>query len=285
MMSEQWDKEALSGKGIKVGIIDEGFNNFTKDQFTKDLNVIETKDFVSNTNTNIFSSGSSHGALVAKNFGGKSGNEVYGMAYNAEFYLAVTDDVKSETKDDERRLLEAIRWMISKGVRVINISLGYKTFDNTQEDYKDTDMYNNSTISAKGINDILIQHPEVILVTATGNSLRKDQVLLTPADARLIVSVASCNMEGGDRIITSRIGIENKPYIKPDVATYPVFAGTSFATPSIAGLITTILQRKPNLTNTDVLKILHNSGTFREKPNVRIGYGIPQTNLIWTLTK
>jgi serine protease AprX len=285
MMSQEWDSANLSGEGIKVGIIDEGFEDFYKDPFTKGLKVIEYRNFVPNADTNFFAPVSSHGTLVAKNFGGKSGHDTYGMAYNAAYYLAISDDTKSETKDDEKRLLEAIQWMISKGVRVINLSLGYKSFDKVTDNYTERDLYNNATISAKGISELLEQHPEVTLVTPTGNAFGKNNILTTPADVEYIVTVASSNIKGTDRVISSCIGLANARYIKPDVATYPVFAGTSFAAPSIAGLIATILERKPGLTNKQILDILHLSGTLKATPNNKIGYGVPQTKLIWALSK
>jgi serine protease AprX len=286
MMSKDWDSMILSGKGVKVGIIDEGFQDFKINGFTKNLHVKEYKDFVTNSDSNFFTTGSIHGTKVAQNFGGKNGIDTYGTAYNAEYYLAITDDTKSETKEDEKRAVEAIEWMIQKGVRVINISLGYKTFDNPNDNYTNKDLYNNSTFIANAVNRIIEKYPMVTIVTPTGNSLFvKDNILTTPADVKYVVAVASCNLKGTERVASSLIGLETAPYIKPDVAAYPVFAGTSFAAPSIAGLIAAMLECKPELSNKKIIEILHQSGTLNKLPNYGIGYGVPQSKTILELIK
>ena len=52
MMSKEFDSLNLSGKGIKIGVIDAGFGNFKTNEFTKNLNVISFRDFINEDTTN-----------------------------------------------------------------------------------------------------------------------------------------------------------------------------------------------------------------------------------------
>jgi hypothetical protein len=73
MMSKEFDSLNLSGKGIKIGVIDAGFGNFKTNEFTKNLNVISFRDFIDEDTTNYFSNQESdHGTIVTKSIGGKN---------------------------------------------------------------------------------------------------------------------------------------------------------------------------------------------------------------------
>jgi serine protease AprX len=281
MMNNDFDDLKLSGKGIKVGIIDQGFMNFNSESQTKGIKIVATKNFITNNETNFFTEGPAHGTLVARNMGGQNGKETWGLAFASDYYLAITEDQATETKDEERRMVQAIDWMVKQGVRVINISLGYKEFDNKADNYINDDLYKAKTISGKYIDSLLRANPQVNILVAIGNNgLKSDKTLNTPADVEYVITVGSCDSKGSKRVVSSAVGISTAPFIKPNVMTYPMVAGTSFAAPTIAGLVTVMLEKKPTLTNKEIREILHKSGSNANNPDYEMGYGVPKTELI-----
>ena len=61
--------------------------------------------------------------------------KLIGFAPNAEFYLASSENSKSETKIEEYQWVKALEWMDSLGVKLVNSSLGYAEFDDPDENY------------------------------------------------------------------------------------------------------------------------------------------------------
>lgn len=103
------------GKGIKVGIIDTGV-----DYNHPDLDVREHKSFIDNTDG--FDSGF-HGTHVSGIIGGRdNGVGIIGVAPEAEIYSAKIFNSKGETTTEAQ--YNAFRWMIEKGVHVVNMSFG-----------------------------------------------------------------------------------------------------------------------------------------------------------------
>lgn len=283
MMSKPFDSLGLTGNGVKVGIIDEGFFNFS-DEATKNLSVKAYRNFVTGSEADFFTKGSGHGTNVARNLGGRTAKEVWGLASGAEYYLAVTDDEATETIADEQRLVQAILWMVQQQVRVINISLNYKKFDNPSDSYTPADLYKKRTASARLIDSICAANPAVNFVIAAGNyGFDKDPYIGTPADAEFAITVGSSNATDTGKVANSAEGIPTAPYIKPDVVTWPNIGGTSFATPAVAGLVAALLQYNPRLTNKQILSYLHQSGNRAATPDYKVGYGVPQSGKLLQL--
>ena len=72
----------------------------------------------------------------------------------------------------------------------------------------------------------------------------------------------------------------NLSYIKPNVSCYSL-TGTSFSAPIITGLVACILEKFPDISNDSLLKSIHNGSHLKEAPNYYVGYGVPQSNLIF----
>lgn len=285
MMSNEWDQLGLSGKGIRVGVIDEGFKDFRADDQTRGITVRNYRNFVTNDTTNFFKTVNAHGTVVARNLGGKNGAEAWGLAYASDYYLAVSENTTSETKDEERNMIRAIRWMLDQGVRVINISLSYRKFDDGSS-YGPADLYKASTISGRYIDSVLTSNPAVNFVIAIGNDgFTNPPYLGTPADVRYAITVTSTNEDGTKEVASASEGVPTAPYIKPDVGTWPNTAGTSFAAPAIAGLVAQMLEKNPTLTNKQVLDLLHRSGSKAQSPDYKLGYGVPSTAKLAELMK
>lgn len=281
MMSAEFDSLQLSGKGIKIGVIDAGFGNFKTNEFTENLDVVACRDFIDEDTTGFFSSRESdHGTIVAKSIGGKNfDDKVHGLAFNAQYYLAKTDIVDQEPIEDEERMIRAIDWLISQNVKLVNISLGYTTFDDDHT-YTNRDLNGKSALSSRFIDSILITNKDLIIVVSAGNEGNTRWNYLTfPSDVKDVITVGSTNFDGLTRYKSSGIGVDYVDYIKPEIATYPAPVGNSNTAPVITGLVACILE-KETLSRDEVKKILIEGSSNYNSPNKEIGYGVPKTSRI-----
>ena len=98
--------KGITGKGVKVAIIDGGFMGLPSLQVTGDVPTnVTTADFCQGG----FYSATEHGAAVTE--------VVHEMAPAAQLYLACTDD--------EPSVVEAEQWGKKNGAQIINFSVGY----------------------------------------------------------------------------------------------------------------------------------------------------------------
>jgi subtilisin family serine protease len=98
--------KGITGKGVKVAIIDGGFVGLTSLQTSGDAPTnVTTADFCGGR----FSSATEHGTAVTE--------IVHEMAPDAQLYLACTND--------EASVLDAERWAKARGAQIINFSVGY----------------------------------------------------------------------------------------------------------------------------------------------------------------
>lgn len=281
MMSKEFDSLNLSGKGIKIGVIDAGFGNFKTNDFTKNLNVVAYKNFIDEDTSNFFSNQESeHGTIVTKSIGGKNGeNQVHGLAFGAEYYLAKTDIYDKEPIEDEKRLIKAIDWLISQDVKLINISLGYTTFDDDTT-YTNKDLDGRTALSSKYLDSLLNANKEIIIVSSAGNEGNKKWRYITfPSDVKEVISVGSTDFDGLTKYQSSGIGVDYVDYIKPEIATYPVPIGNSNTAPVITGLIACLLEKFP-IDRESTKQLLIESASNFNSPNREIGFGVPNTSKI-----
>lgn len=281
MMSPEFDSLLLSGKDIKIGVIDAGFGNFKTNEFTKYLNVIGYRDFIDEDSANFFSNEESdHGTIVTKSIGGKNfENKVHGLAFNAKYYLAKTDIADKEPVEDEKRMIRAIDWLISQNVKLINISLGYTIFDDNNT-YTNKDLNGKTALSSKYIDSVLAANKELIMVVSAGNEGNgKWKYLTFPFDVKDVITVGSTDFDGLTGYKSSGIGVDYVDYIKPEISTYPVPIGNSNTAPVITGLVACILE-KQTLDRNLIKQILIESSSNFNSPNMKIGYGVPNTSKI-----
>lgn len=281
MMSTEFDSLNLSGKDIKIGVIDAGFGNFNANEFTKNLDIVAYRDFVDEDTTDFFSSQENdHGTIVTKSIGGKNiEGKVHGLAFNAQYYLAKTDIIDQEPIEDENRMIRAIDWLIRQKVKLINISLGYTIFDDNKT-YTNKDLNGKTALSSKYIDSILIANKDIIIVVSAGNEgSTKWKYLTFPSDVKDVITVGSTDFDGLSRYKSSGRGVDYVNYIKPEVATYPVPIGNSNTAPVITGLVACILERE-TLKRDSIKKLLIEASSNYSSPNKEIGYGVPRTSQI-----
>lgn len=282
MMSEDWDQLALSGKGIKIGVIDAGFKGTTEDPALRNCSIQSTMNFTLPGGPSAINmqEGATHGTEVLRNIAGKSQTETWGLAPAAAYYLALTEIMDSETIREEKLMIEAIRWMVEQDVRIINISLNYRKFDDADA-YTPQDLDGKTALSTRFIDSLCSNNPRVTIVVSAGNEGNKSwKYPGFPADARQAITVGGTQFDGIRPHANTPYCPEGLPYVKPDVATYEYPRGNSYTAPIITGLIAQMLEYDPSLKNAEIAGILHRAGHLRDEPDLRLGYGVPSTQLI-----
>jgi len=129
-LASEWQSKGVTGKGVKVGIIDLGFKGYTDRQASGDLppNVV-TADFCGGQ----LATGEEHGTAVAE--------VVHGMAPDAQLYLICFDS--------DVTLLQAEAYAKSQGVQIVNYSIG--TYNDGRGDGSGSDGAVVSDARANGI--------------------------------------------------------------------------------------------------------------------------------------
>lgn len=272
----------LDGHGVIAGVIDAGFVNVDSGaafrHIVQENRILGYRDFIDPDTKDFFeqkTSGDIHGANVLAYFGGYNPQTQtrIGLGSGASFYLARTENGDKEHLVEEDDWIEAIEWMHSKGVRLVNTSLGYSTFDDPSENHANTQMNGQTTRISKAAQKAV--EKGMVLVCSAGNLGHKEwKYVSAPADAPGVISVGATTKVDFARAYYSSIGPEYNAYLKPDISCYSD-RGTSYSSPEIAGLVACMLQKYPTLTPKEVKEALAISGHLNPLPNNYLGYGVP----------
>ena len=278
-MSRAFDSLNLSGRGVRIGVLDAGFGGFRTDRWTRGLHVAAWRDFTGGDETAFFDDATDHGTRVCTNLGGRSGDTIRGLAWGAEYYLAKTDRAEVEPRAEERQLIRGIEWLLAHDVDVISSSLGYTTFDDFSG-YTPAMLDGCTSTLSRYLDSLLTARPGLVFVQSAGNEGDKAwRNVSFPADVRQVITVGSCDSDGVSRSRSSGVGREAVGYVKPDFVAGASPLGTSFSTPVIAGLCACLLEYRP-MERGELIGLLHASGTRAAAPGCELGYGIPQTDVL-----
>jgi hypothetical protein len=222
------------GQGIKVYVIDEGFNDV-------DLTapgVQTTTDLADFTIVNISDPGAgggglSHGGLVCALLGAsrKNGAGIIGICPDAELFIADVDDANGDIFIT--KVVQAIDDAIARGVDIINMSLGTEF---------------NSPIFSQAVQRAI--NANILVFASAGNS--GATVYEYPAAYTGVISVASVNIQRqpssfntrNDKVDLFAPG-ENYPLPSPLNTQDIVYVnGTSFSSPFAAGLAALYINRR-----------------------------------------
>lgn len=273
----------LTGKGVKVGVIDGGFMRADKAEslvplFEKNL-IKGYKDYV--TPKAAPYSGSAgfddgHGtevwSLIAGN--NKEKQVQFGLATEAQYYLARTDHGGYEKRIEEEWAIEAMKWMAKEGVKVINMSLGYNFgYTNKKENYRPEQMDGKTTEITKAVDRISKEYGILFIISAGNDGNKKWKIIAAPADAESALTVGATKFKVWDEMNYSSKGPEFLDYVKPEISCYSTL-GTSFSAPIITGLAACLLQSDPTLSGEELKQIIIQSGNL-ETANNYVGYGVP----------
>ena len=274
--------KGLTGKDIKIGLIDAGYadlnNQRELNHLFKNNQLIAFRDFINPERKTLDEeiSGSTHGQKVLSKITGYKEEEqnLIGFATGAYFYLARTENSEKEHRVEEYDWIQALEWMDSLGVQLVNSSLGYSEFDDSSENYTKAQLTGKIAVTSVAA-EIAVKEKGMFIVISAGNAGNSSWGLLTvPADAPSVLTVGATVKEGGIKISYSSIGPDYNEFLKPDVAVYSP-NGTSFSAPAVTGFVACLMEYAPKLSNIQLLKIVRESASLYPYGNNYIGYGVP----------
>ncbi|MGO4890248.1 S8 family serine peptidase [Anaerobacillus sp. MEB173] len=228
-------KNSVTGKGVKVALIDTGIAKNHPD--------LKIADAVAFTNyTTDYNDDNGHGTHVAGIVAAQN-NDIgtAGMAPDIDLYIAKALDQEGNGYHSD--LVRAIEWAINKDVDIINLSAGG---------------IEGSLLLKAAIDQAY--NKGVLIVAAAGNS---GQAVEYPAAYSNVIAVAAVDQRDR-RTNFSAIGKEVE-VSAPGVAIYSTYlrnsyksmSGTSMAAPHVTGMLALLKQARPGIAHTDLRELLH----------------------------
>jgi subtilisin family serine protease len=280
-------EQDFSGEGMIIAVLDSGFPNVVGNPAFSDMisenRLLGTFDFVLDQVT--IGGSSTHGAKVLSDMAGLLDGQFVGTAPEASYYLFRTEDAGSERPVEEAYWLEGLERADSLGVDVVNTSLGYQDFDNSNYDHTYEDLDGVTTLGARAAN--LAFEKGMLLVTSAGNDGGGFTFVGTPGDAMGMLTIGAVDSNGNYASFSS-IGPTVDGRIKPDVmaqgassavvdqnGNITTNSGTSFSSPITAGVVACLWQSRPEARNYQVMQIVRESASLFNNPTDEMGYGIP----------
>ena len=275
------------GQGILICMMDTGFRK-DHQAFRKAFEegrVWAEHDFINNDSNTQNELGDpagqhNHGTYTWSTLGGAYDGQLYGPAYMANFILAKTENIASETPIEEDNWVAGMEWADSIGADVISSSLGYIDW------YSYSDLDGNTAVTTIAA-DIAAQRG-IVVCNAMGNEGSAPGSLIAPADADSIIACGAVRSDGALASFSSR-GPTYDGRIKPEVlargvSTYCAVAsdtnlygwvsGTSLSTPLIGGCAAVLLSAHPDWTPMKVREALMMTADNASNPNNDRGWGI-----------
>lgn len=278
----------FKGEDQLIGVQDGGFVNVDVMPFFDSLFVnqkmLEGRDFVDGDDF-VYES-ATHGSSVLSVMASNIPYFFVGTAPKANYLCMKTEDVRSESLTEECNWVAALEYADSIGADVVNSSLGYTHFTETEMNYSYKDL-NGQTSRASRVADLAVKKG-VFVVNSAGNSGAGPwRFIGTPADSREIFSVGAVTANG-QRASFSSFGPTADGRIKPNIAALgekTVVAGngydlglsngTSLSSPLIAGLVAALKQAFPYHTNKRLREAIEQSASQADQPDNVLGYGVP----------
>jgi PKD repeat protein len=280
-------QEGYHGEGVTLAIFDTGYRK-SHEAFAAHYaegRVLGEWDFI-NDDGNTANEGSdlssqwNHGTLIWSVSGGLKDGQIYGPAYKANFLLAKTEDLKSETPVEEDNWVAALEWADSAGADVITSSLGYidwYTYDSLDGQTATI------TIAAN-----MAAGMGIVLCNSMGNSGPSSGSLIAPADAFDMLAVGAVTANGLLASFSSR-GPTFDGRMKPEVcakgvstfaastssnSSYTTASGTSLSTPLVAGCAAVMIGARPTFPPLLIREALMLTASQATAPDNSYGWGI-----------
>lgn len=285
------------GAGIRIAVIDTGFllDHPAFSGPDGPIDVVAQWDFMDNDSVASPEPGDrvdqhEHGTLILGALAGRRPGQFVGSAPDAEYILLKAEDAESEYLLEERWFAAALEYAEASGADLVSSSLVL------YEGYESSEVDGETSIMAKAWNRAVANG--VLGFQGGGNSGHDDDpethALLPPAGAPGVIAVGAVDADGTISRFSSG-GFAIQGTVKPEVlalgegvasispyvpGAYTRSAGTSMATPVLAGGAACLLQSHPDWTTQEFRSALFESGDYylihgEPDPLFILGYGIP----------
>jgi subtilisin family serine protease len=275
----------LRGQGMTIAVLDGGFQNVDKIPALQRVRIDGVRDFVSPPSP-LFYAETDHGTKVLSAMAADVPEVLIGTAPEAHYWLLRCEDQQSEQLVEEDYWAMAAEFADSIGADLINSSLGYNEFDDTQQNHRLRDLDGQSTLISRTAS--MLARKGIVLVNSAGNTgMSPWKKLCVPADAHEILTVGALNSQMKVAPFTS-VGPTQDGRVKPDVMAQGSPAalingrgsimrdmGTSFATPIVCGLVACLWQSMPQKSALDIINLVRKTSDNYQTPDNIYGYGTP----------
>lgn len=276
------------GEGVQIAVLDAGFRKVNElaafESLFENDQILGTWDFVEQEGT-VYED-HNHGMAVVSTIATKLEGALVGTAPQARFWLLRTEDAASENLIEEYNWLCGAEFADSVGADIINSSLGYTTFDITEQDHTYADLDGRTTVISRAA--MMAARTGMIVCSSAGNYGNNSwHYIGAPADADSILTVGAVYADETPTSFSS-FGPSVDGRVKPSVSAQgggtTVYStgdyvgtsnGTSFSSPIIAGMTACLWQAHPEKTNVEVMNAIMQSAHLYNTPNDQLGYGIP----------
>lgn len=275
MLFDDWPSLGLSGRGVRIAVIDTGFGRVGMKPSTRGLNVVAAHDAVDADGSGVYNERARHGTEMLEGIGGHDGTFIYGLANQADYLLVRGEDEFSELAADEHCAAEAITWAAGQGVDLINVSLSFTTFTDGSP-YSNAQLDGFTSVISRTLAEALQKNPKLVAIVSAGNEGDTDwRYTGFPGDVQDALTMGAVQMDLRTPRVTSGRGAPYSPWIKPDLVLPTGMGATSLATAAMTGLVACLRQRFPDADREAVLAALRMSASGADAPNREAGFGIP----------
>lgn len=284
LQGQQLHQAGFRGEGMTIAVIDAGFHNADRMEALRGATIRGCKDFV-NPDGDPYGEGS-HGLCVLSCMAMNRPEVMVGTAPEAAYWLLRSEDERSEQLVEQDYWAAAVEYADSVGVDVVNTSLGYYNFDNTDWNYAYRHLDGLHALMSRQASRMAAKG--MVLVCSAGNSGAGSWKKITPpADAFDVLTVGAVDKEATLASFSS-VGHTADGRIKPDVVAMGELTsviqpdgslgkanGTSYSSPIVCGLVACLWQALPQLTARQLIQLVRQSGDRSDYPDNIYGYGLP----------
>ncbi|MFV1980244.1 MAG: S8/S53 family peptidase [Rhodothermia bacterium] len=294
-------EEGFIGEGVLLGFLDTTTDTLhpALKHLVDSGRIVKTRDFT--VESGLEPQTNKHGLWTSSTaFGFDEGNLI-GACYGAEYILATTEYAPFERNQEEDFFVAGMEWMERMGADIVNVSLGYSTFDAGQDSYTYEDM-DGKTAKTTIASDMAVGLGVVVVSSAGNQGCNSPNscwfYISSPADGFGVIAAGAVDA-AGNLVGFSGRGPSFDGRFKPDLAAmgtgvrfasgrsgYSTFgAGTSFSAPLISSVACQVLQANPSLNPNDVRNILRSTASQAANPDNEKGWGVVDAEAAVNLAK